>query len=71
MNGVGGLAIMDGGWQIGQSVVAKAQDSGTTARPGTAWIVVTAIFSLQRCKQWSSLSQTDYVLFAVTWKTII
>ena len=52
---------MDGGWQIGQSVVAKAQDSGTTARPGTAWIVVTAIFSLQRCKQWSSLSQTDCV----------
>ena len=52
---------MDGGWQIGQSVVAKAQDSGTTARPGTAWIVVTAIFSLQSCKQWSSFSQTDSV----------
>ena len=50
---------MDGAWELGQSVAARALPG--SARPGSAWVVATAIYSLQRCKQWSSLSQTDCV----------
>ena len=54
-----GQTRKDGAWQLGQSVAARALPG--SARPSTAWVVVTAIFSLQSCKQWSSLTQTDSV----------
>jgi len=52
-----GQTRLGGAWQLGQSVAARG--SGVTARRGPAWGAVTAIFSLQRCKQQGSITWSD------------